>query len=95
MARINRKRILHNVSEAREQLEEIERVLQGGAPFSEVELGVMLEHAYHHLNWAWNTRSVLKSTYDSMTDRDFNLWSKVPKDLEPMKIDLRRHRDDG
>jgi hypothetical protein len=95
MPRINRKRILSNISEARDQFEKIEQVLRSSTLVSEGEPEVMLEHAYQHLNWAWNTRSVLKATYDSMSDRDFNVSAKVPKDLQPPKIDLRRHRNDG
>ena len=85
MARINRKRMLRDISEAREQLEQIEHLLRSEAP-------VLFEHAYHHLNWAWNTRSVLKSRYDALTDRDFNAWANVPKDLEPLQVDVRRNR---
>ena len=92
MARINRKRMLRDVTEAREQLQQIEDLLSSEAPVSEVELQILFEHAYHHLNWAWNTRSVLKSRYDALTDRDFNAWAKVPKDLEPLQIELRRNR---
>ena len=92
MARINRKRILRNIVEAREQLEDIERQV---SKISEPELQVLFEHAYHHMNWAWNTRSVPQSVYDGLTDRDFNKWSRIPKDLEPLRIDLRRKRDDG
>jgi hypothetical protein len=84
--------MLRDISEAREQLEQIEHLLRSEAPVSDGNLQVLFEHTYHHLNWAWNTRSVLKSRYDAFTDGDFNAWAKVPKDLEPLQVDVRRNR---
>jgi hypothetical protein len=40
---------------------------------------VQLQHAYHHLNFAWNIRRVRTRHYRNMTDKNFNRWSKFPK----------------
>ena len=90
MGRINRARVLTNLREAREQLEEIERRLESNEALPEAELQILLEHAYHHLNWAWNTRSITKSAYANFTDAFFNAWSRTPKDLEPLRVNTRR-----
>ena len=44
-------------------------------PFSEGTLETSLEHAYHHLNFAWNVRFKTRETADEHFDRD----EKFPK----------------
>jgi hypothetical protein len=77
---MNRQIIESNIKEAREQLEEIEKRLS--ANLIEGELLVMLQHAYHHLNFAWNVREVPTERYASMTDEEFNEWGKIPQDMD-------------
>ncbi|MDD2467251.1 MAG: hypothetical protein PHI97_24960 [Desulfobulbus sp.] len=77
---MNRQIIESNIKEAREQLEEIEKRLS--ANLLEGELLVMLQHAYHHLNFAWNVREVPTKRYASMTDEEFNEWGKIPQDMD-------------
>ncbi|HEX8738263.1 MAG TPA: hypothetical protein VF721_23210 [Pyrinomonadaceae bacterium] len=86
MPRLNRKNILYNISEAREQLEEIEKLFEE-KNLSEIELQIKLEHAYHHLNVAWNTRYSTSKRYTKMSDEDFNEWSKFPAEIEAYKVD--------
>lgn len=81
MPRLNRNNILYNIRDAREQLEEIERLLEN-QDVSVNELQAKLEHAYHHLNYAWNTRFVTDQRYKNVSDREFNEWSKFPSDIE-------------
>jgi len=47
----------------------------------------MFEHAYHHLNFAWNIRHSPRKDYTNLTDRDFNRWSKYPMEIEEYKLD--------
>jgi hypothetical protein len=86
MARLNREVILWNVSEAREELEQIEARLRGGGELTEGELSVMFGHAYHHLNFAWNARRVADEEYRDLKDEDFNAWGKFPTDIEPYTV---------
>ena len=90
MSRLNRKLILHNLSEAREELERIEARVGGGGGLSEGKLSVMFEHAYHHLNFAWNARRVPMKRYEHLTHADFNEWGRYPADLELITV-----REDG
>lgn len=75
---MNRQIIESNIREAREQLEKIEKSVAAGKRLSEGELFVMLQHAYHHLNFAWNARKVSNSRYAKLSEEEFNEWGKYP-----------------
>ena len=91
--RINWSVVVHNVREAREELQRLERTLGAQRTRNEAELQVGLEHALHHLYFAWNARYATSPAYANLTGRDFNRWSKVPADLEVSHIQPRRTRD--
>lgn len=74
---IQRDIILANISEAREQLEAIEKSLVD-PEYEEVELKLDLEHAYHHLNYAWNVRNESDEALSKHSAPDFIKWSKFP-----------------
>lgn len=84
--------VASNLREAREQLEEIEKQIQKKKYPDEIELQLFLEHAYHHLNFAWNIRRIKTKEYANLTDDDFNRWGQFPKDIELPKIDIKRAR---
>ncbi len=86
MRKLNWEIVLSNLAEAREQLEEIELRVKAGNPPAEGEFQIMLEHAYHHLNFAWNVRRVTTERYSRLTEDEFNRWSKFPKELEESQI---------
>jgi hypothetical protein len=73
--------MLTNVREAREELERIEKQLQGTRRTGEAELEVGLAHAFHHLNLAWNARRATDTQYRNLTDANFRRWSRFPRDL--------------
>jgi hypothetical protein len=85
MARLNWTIVGYNITEAREQLEKIEKQIKLRA-ISEGEFQVQLEHAFHHLSFAWNVRRTTMKTYRDMSDEDFNRCSQFPADLEPYKV---------
>ena len=84
--RLNWKIISYDLAEAREQLEEIEARINSGKKPSEVEFQIMLEHAYHHLNFAWNVRHQSTREYRHLSDADFNRWSEFPKVMQASKV---------
>ena len=92
MPKLNWEIILYNIAEAREQLEQIEELAKGEKKPHEVALQIMLEHAYHHLNFAWNIRHVSTKRYSKLSDDEFNEWSKFPKEIEVSKIEKKRKR---
>ena len=78
--------ILYNLKEAREHLEEIEKLVAEENPPSEIDFQTKLEHCYHHLNFAWNIRHSSTKKYAKMSDDNFNKWSKFPKKMKPYKV---------
>ena len=91
--RMNWSVILSNVREAREQLEQLEQDIKAGHDRSEGQLGVALEHAYHHLNTAWRARRVTTKQYANQTDAMFNRWGQFPTDFElPHLVSKHRKR---
>jgi hypothetical protein len=77
----NRKIIGSNISEARDELNQLLVKIEAGG-LNENELQVGLLHAYHHLNFAWNIRRVATSRYGSLTQEEFETWGKHPSDIE-------------
>jgi hypothetical protein len=55
--RINWHLIRRELVEAREELEAFERELDDVRRRSEMSLRPRVEHAHHHLNFAWNARA--------------------------------------
>ena len=73
--------ILANIADAREQLQEIEARVHAGHPPDDIEFEVMIRHAYHHLNFAWNMRNYTLERYADLSDEDFDRWGRFPDDL--------------
>ncbi len=90
MTRLNWKIIHDNVTEAREELEKIEADIASGTLPSEGGLQIQFEHAYHHLNFAWNARRMAAKRYKDMTDIDFNFFGRYPKDIKLPQLRLPR-----
>ena len=67
-------------------------------PLDEMTLFASFEHAYHHLNWAWNCRRTPEKRVWRCADNDFSRWTRFPDtaifaDLWPEKDFARRmHR---
>ncbi len=74
----NKDLIKSNLEEAKEELESILSDLESNAEYSEPELQVALEHAYHHLNYAWHIRNVDPNRAVKCSQKDFVKWSKYP-----------------
>ena len=48
-------------------------------PFSEMSLHVSLDHAFHHLNFAWNIRRTPEEREYRLTHKYFKRWSRFPR----------------
>jgi len=70
---LNRKIISSNVAEAIKELQKLERKTEEGE-LREGELQIGLQHAYHHLNFAWNIRHVSTSDLSQVTQAQFEKW---------------------
>ena len=82
MMKLNLGIVSNNISEAREQLQQIEFRLQSDNAPSEIELKIMLRHAYHHMNFAWNIRHIPTAQYAHLTDDEFARWGRYPQEIE-------------
>jgi hypothetical protein len=82
MPKLNWRIIGPEITEAREQLEAIEGRIKSGKPPNSVEFQIMIQHAYHHLNFAWNARHWPLRRYAHLTDDDFHAGGELPADLD-------------
>ena len=81
MPKLNYDVIQFHVSEAREQLQQIETELLAGGKPGESQLQVWFDHAFHHLNSAWNARRTTDRQFTNSTDEDFVRWGRLPRDI--------------
>jgi len=75
---MNTRSIRSNIVEARDELAAILALLDSGELDREEEFQVRLEHAYHHLNFAWHTRDVPDSRVVACEQHDFDAWKLFP-----------------
>ena len=74
----NRQLIIDNLQEAIEQLQEIAAELANDQEYDEGQLRVDLEHAYHHINYAWHIRGVSESEAAECSEENYVKWSRFP-----------------
>jgi hypothetical protein len=92
MSKRNWRVIQSNLREAREQIEILEAAARSSPKPSDIELAIGLEHAYHHLNFAWNARFASEAEFRTLSDEQFNKWSRYPRELKPFRITITRSR---
>lgn len=86
----NRDLIISNLRESICSLETITEGLKTGFVFGrtrpltygESNFRVDLEHAYHHMNFAWHIRNVSHARAVKCAQDDFEVWSKFPFGVE-------------
>ncbi len=76
----NRELIAANIEEAKEELVCVLDGLGSESEYDEIEFKIALEHAYHHLNYAWNIRNVHEQKLAKCSEKDYLKWSKYPVD---------------
>ena len=79
---MNTRCIKNDLAEARDQLSVIIATLDKGKEIPEADYVVMLQHAFHHLNIAWNARRSSPASYRNMSMKDFYRWGKFPHGTE-------------
>ena len=78
---MNRRWVLFHLNEASEELKKLQAALQSAAVVEKEEFEIAIEHAYHHINTAWNSRSISDQEAASHSDADFIEWRQFPKEL--------------
>jgi hypothetical protein len=85
MKELNWQIILSNIKEAREELEQLEKTSESEEP-EQIELEISLRHAYHHLNFAWNTKNIPSENYANLTDSEFREWGRFPQGFDSLEV---------
>ena len=75
---MNKQFIKSNISEAIEELQRIIEEIDQDDEYSEPEFSVAMEHAFHHLNFAWHIRNVSENEAGECSEDNFKKWSKFP-----------------
>ena len=80
---LNRRHILYNLEEARDEIDLVIRDLKRDGQYSEERLRRAMAHIVHHTNIAWNGRTTRHDIGDA-PETDIAVWSRYPTDLAPL-----------
>jgi hypothetical protein len=70
--------------EAHEGLSKTIQEIRDDPDYGYGEFLVAMQHLYHHLNTAWNSRDASPHQVRSENDEDFGRWNQFPTDLPMM-----------
>ena len=80
---MNRSWVRFHLEEAHEELTSILSHIKLDEEYSEADFRVAMEHLYHHVNFAWNTRNASNTEVEA-EDTDMSYFysgRKFPKDI--------------
>lgn len=83
---MNREQVLLHLGEARDAIEAALDSIRSTPNYDYGEYWVEMQHIYHHLNTAWNSRDASDVEVQAATDDDFNRWSAFSRDLPMMEV---------
>lgn len=78
---MNKQYVLYNLKEALEQLTKTVNQLETNYGYEFGDYIVDMEHLYHHINTAWNSRDSSDRESLECSDLNFNKWRQFPIDL--------------
>lgn len=79
---LNKPYVLFHLQEAKEELDRTIQDLRTDPDYDIGEYRVVMEHLFHHINTAWNARSVSDERAAECSDEDFRAWRQFPSDME-------------
>jgi hypothetical protein len=77
---MNKESILSDLLEAREELDGMIEEVRKDTDFIFDSYYVQMQHIYHHLNTAWNSRKESEDRIERCSREDFENWRKFPSD---------------
>lgn len=77
----NRDWILFHLTEAQGEIAKTLEGIRATPDFGYGEFSVSMQHLYHHLNTAWNSREAPPTRVEPVSEEDFAAWSRFPTDL--------------
>jgi len=83
---MNKEWILFHLTEARDEINKTLTDIHGNPDYNYAEFWVAMQHLYHHVNTAWNSRELSEAQVREGTDEGFSRWSQFPKDLPMMGL---------
>ena len=83
---MNRDWVLSHLTDAQEEIATTVREIQETPDYGYGEFMVAMQHLYHHLNTAWNSRDATDAEVKAHTDEDYNRWGRMPTDLPLMEV---------
>jgi hypothetical protein len=78
---MNKEYVLYNLKEAMKQLASTIRELEKNNDYDNGEYFVDMQHLYHHVNTAWNSRESTKEESKICIEEDFEKWRQFPSDI--------------
>ncbi len=81
---MNRDWVLWHLREALEELQRTVQEIAASPEYDDPEFWPAMQHLYHHLNTAWNSRHASPDEVEPGSDEAFTRWSQMPSDL-PMR----------
>lgn len=79
---MNKEYVLFNLREAVEELQRTITEIETEPDYGEPEFQVAMEHAYHHVNHAWNARNASAEESSECSDANFAKWRAFPRDID-------------
>jgi len=73
---------IFQLEEAIEQLYKTVQALKSNPEYSSVDFKLDITHAYHHLNYAWNSRHLGAKRAWKAKESDFCKYRQMPEDLD-------------
>ena len=77
---MNKSYLLFHLKEALKELQSTVRELDNDPEYAEAEFYIAMQHLYHHLNTAWNSRDLEEAKEE--TEEQFSEWRQFPKDID-------------
>ena len=77
---MNKESILSNLLEAKEELNELIEEVGKDTDIDFDGYYVQMQHIYHHLNTAWNSRKESEDRIGRCSREDFEKWRNFPSD---------------
>jgi hypothetical protein len=74
--------VLWHLRDAAEALADTIKEIEADPEYDDGTFGLALNHAYHHLNTAWNARNASASQIEECSAKDFQEWRKFPTDID-------------
>ena len=79
---MNKEFLLSHLKEAKEELDRTILQIENQSDFDSTELQIAMSHVYHHLNTAWNGRTISSKRQNECSQNDFDTLRKFPSNEE-------------